>query len=84
MENSGGGVTFTEKDLVLAKRIAAMIDAADFKVGGVELIKSAEAVVWYVRDLMKHIEANILEVRKLTKAKEEAKDVEAPAPSEAS
>lgn len=62
MENSGGGVTFTAKDVTLAKRILMMLNSAEFKLDGKQIVMATEAMMWFDKTLIKHMDENILEL----------------------
>lgn len=69
MKSTGFGVTFTERDLSMAKRIKETLDTVDYELkGGAQVILLAESVIWLIRELIPNIESNILELLKETKA----------------
>ncbi len=67
MECSGGGVTFDDNDLVMAKRIWGLLSSVKFSLDVQQTVQAAEALKWYT-SLAPMMENNILEIKKISKA----------------
>lgn len=64
MESNGSGLTFTENDLIMAKRIIGLLNSTKFNLDPLQMVQGAEALVWLQRDLVKGISDNIMEFKR--------------------
>jgi hypothetical protein len=71
MNSNGSGVTFSEHDLVMAKRIIGLMNQVKYTLDPLQIVQGAEAIMWFQRDLLKSIEENIMEVKKVINTKKE-------------
>lgn len=69
MKSNGSGLTFEERDVVMIKRLIGLINQSKFNLDPSQIVQAAEALVWIQRDLIKEMEANIFEVKKVIDTK---------------
>ena len=67
MMPSGFGLTFTERDLQMAKRVKVILGSLDFKLeGALQVVQAGDALRWF-EEFIPNLEKNIFEMKSETK-----------------
>ncbi len=72
MESSGHGLTFSDVDVARARELLSLVNSSEFKVSAKKMIDGAHAIAWFCQ-LIPQMEANVLEVVKISKLKADKK-----------
>jgi hypothetical protein len=67
MEVSGNGVTFTDQDILMAKRIIGMLTKGKFDLSAQEIVYASESMQWMQNTLLPNMEKCVLEIKKVFK-----------------
>lgn len=65
MESSGNGVTFSENDIKLCQSVIGLLNKASFNLSAAQAIEAAQALVWIQRDLIKIMNDNVMELKRV-------------------
>jgi len=72
MNSNGSGLTFSEHDVNMAKRLIGLMNQTKFNLDANQMVLGAEAMLWLQRDLVKNMQDNIFEVNKVIDTKKES------------
>jgi len=69
MQSNGSGLTFSDSDVTMLKRVIGLINQSKYTLDPLQMCQAAEALLWMQRDLLKGIEENIMEIKKVIDTK---------------
>lgn len=70
MENSGSGVTFSEHDTVMIRKVIGLLNKAKFDgVSATQIMEASETLFWLRDSLLKHMDENVMELKKVVDPK---------------
>lgn len=71
MQSNGSGLTFSDSEVLNAKRLLGLLNKANFNLSAVQMIEGARALD-FLKELIPNMEANVFEVLGQVKAPEQA------------